>query len=52
MDAGIGGVGSTAPSSQPLDGGQWEACLCCCCCCPNPETVRIVLGGIISASEQ
>ena len=26
MDAGIGGVGSTAPSSQPLDGGQWEAC--------------------------
>ncbi|KAL5475165.1 hypothetical protein EMCRGX_G027231 [Ephydatia muelleri] len=37
---------------QPLDGGWWEACLCCCCCCPNLETVRIVLGGIISTSEQ
>ena len=48
----VGGVGSAAPSSQPLDGGWWKPCLCCCSCCPNPETVGIVFGGVVPTPEQ
>ena len=49
---GVGGVRVAAPSSQLLDGGCRETCLCCCCCCPNAKTVGIVPGGVVPTSQE